>query len=282
MAILKNTTLTDSDAARLPSGTTAERPLSPSKGMLRHNTSFNTLEYWNGSIWRYCPDIERQELVLNYDPGEPSSYSGGGTTVYDLSSGLHTGTLINGVSFDSANGGSFSFDGVDDYIDTGTSLPEANDLYADVTNGISWTVEAWFKPDITKLTDGAIVGRGGGVGTSATFVIYTNGTSLFARIRGGTVATITTNLTNTWHRVVIGFNNGGDIESWINKSQNGNNVNVGTATLQTYNVTIGATANGASTFFKGNIGPVRIYSSAPINRYFINNYDAQKYRFGRA
>jgi hypothetical protein len=35
----------------LPSGTTAQRPVSPSAGMIRYNTTRNLVEIYNGSSW---------------------------------------------------------------------------------------------------------------------------------------------------------------------------------------------------------------------------------------
>jgi hypothetical protein len=55
-------------------------------------------------------------LILNLDAGNSASYSGIGTTWYDLSGNNYNGTLINGISYDSANGGSLVFDGIDDYV----------------------------------------------------------------------------------------------------------------------------------------------------------------------
>ena len=48
MATLKNSSFTN---LTLPSGTTAQRPGSPSAGMLRYNTDINYLEFYNGSSW---------------------------------------------------------------------------------------------------------------------------------------------------------------------------------------------------------------------------------------
>jgi hypothetical protein len=57
-------------------------------------------------------------LKLFIDAGNPLSYSGSGTTVTDLI-GTQNGTLTNGVGYSSSNGGYFTFDGVNDYIDFG-------------------------------------------------------------------------------------------------------------------------------------------------------------------
>jgi hypothetical protein len=65
--------------------------------------------------------VVQSGLVLNLDAGVSCSYPGSGTVWTDLSSGGNNGTLTNGPTYSSSNGGSLSFDGVDDYI----SLPNA-------------------------------------------------------------------------------------------------------------------------------------------------------------
>ena len=48
-------------ALKLPSGTTAERPTSPSTGEWRYNTTTNLVEYYDGGAWRdYNQKIYRQ------------------------------------------------------------------------------------------------------------------------------------------------------------------------------------------------------------------------------
>ena len=59
-------------------------------------------------------------LKLFIDAGNPLSYPGTGTVVTDLT-GTQNGTLVNGVGYSSVDGGSFVFDGVNDYIDFGTN-----------------------------------------------------------------------------------------------------------------------------------------------------------------
>lgn len=55
-------------------------------------------------------------LVLALDAGNIKSYPGSGTTWNDLSGNNANGTLTNGPTFNSANGGNILFDGVDDYV----------------------------------------------------------------------------------------------------------------------------------------------------------------------
>ena len=58
----------------------------------------------------YAIEINGKIIVGNYN----------GTTWTDLSGNGNNGTLTNGVGFDGGNGGSLSFDGVDDYVTLGT------------------------------------------------------------------------------------------------------------------------------------------------------------------
>jgi hypothetical protein len=72
----------------------------------------------------YSPKIVTEGLVLYLDAANPYSYVSGSTSWNDISRGGNNGTLVNGPTFNSANGGSIVFDGVDDYCTLGnvTSL----------------------------------------------------------------------------------------------------------------------------------------------------------------
>ena len=64
----------------------------------------------------YSPKIVTDGLVLCLDAANAKSYPGSGTTWYDLSGNGNHGTLVNGVTYNSQNGGVFEFDGVNDEI----------------------------------------------------------------------------------------------------------------------------------------------------------------------
>ena len=65
----------------------------------------------------HSPSLVTSGLVLCLDAGNPKSYPGSGTTWTDLSGRGNHGTLVNGPTFNSANGGSIVFDGSNDYVE---------------------------------------------------------------------------------------------------------------------------------------------------------------------
>jgi hypothetical protein len=61
-------------------------------------------------------------LALYLDAGNASSYPGSGTTWTDLSNNGRNGTLTNGPTYSSADGGSIVFDGTNDFVQCAGSL----------------------------------------------------------------------------------------------------------------------------------------------------------------
>jgi hypothetical protein len=86
------------------------------------------------------PKIIRNGLVLALDAADKNSYSGSGTNWKDLSGNLNPCVLggIGGPTFNGSNGGSFIFDGIDDFANGGISF---------YLNIIDISVSVWVKPD---------------------------------------------------------------------------------------------------------------------------------------
>ena len=66
------------------------------------------------------PTVVTNGLVLALDAADRNSYPGSGTAWTDISGRGNTGTLTNGPTYSSANGGSIVFDGTNDYVDCGS------------------------------------------------------------------------------------------------------------------------------------------------------------------
>jgi hypothetical protein len=63
-------------------------------------------------------NIVTDGLIFRVDAGDSASYPGTGTTWTDVING-NNGTILNGTAYNSAEGGYFDFDGVDDKVDFG-------------------------------------------------------------------------------------------------------------------------------------------------------------------
>lgn len=82
----------------------------------------------------YNPKIVTDGLVLALDAGNTKSYPGSGTAWTDLSGNGNNGTLTNGPTFNSGNGGSIVFDGSNDHVVLPSTL---------ITNR-PFSINAWF------------------------------------------------------------------------------------------------------------------------------------------
>jgi len=87
----------------------------------------------------YNNRIVTDGLVLCLDAASKRSYPGTGTTWTDLKGG-NSGTLTNGPTFSSDNGGSIVFDGTNDWLDINGYRPDFS-----YSNGQEFSVEVWFK-----------------------------------------------------------------------------------------------------------------------------------------
>lgn len=80
----------------------------------------------------YSPKINTNGLVFCLDAANPKSYPRTGTTWRDLSGNQINGTLTLGPTFNSVDGGSIVFDGVDDYVICAGSITTSTGTF------ISW------------------------------------------------------------------------------------------------------------------------------------------------
>jgi hypothetical protein len=97
----------------------------------------------DGSVSITC--ISNSGLVLHLDAGNPTSYSGSGTTWNDLSGNGSNVTLTN-TTYSSANGGSIVFNGTNAYADFNANIGNTNVV----------TFEMWVKSN--TLADGMYFG----------------------------------------------------------------------------------------------------------------------------
>lgn len=94
-------------AALMPTGTTAQRPGAPVAGMTRFNTTSNTVEVYNGSMWQamfYAP-YTAEALIVAGGGGTGRAGAGAGGLLYY---GLETPKTPNGSAISLTSGTSYS------------------------------------------------------------------------------------------------------------------------------------------------------------------------------
>jgi hypothetical protein len=88
------------------------------------------------------PNIVESGLVLSLDAANIKSYTSGSATWFDKSGFGNNGTLTNGPTFDSANGGSIVVDGVDDFISLGSGAASLIQGKTNISIGIMFNLIA--------------------------------------------------------------------------------------------------------------------------------------------
>ncbi len=108
--------------------------------MIIKNTNLKNLKYIKGQ--ELPSGLVTSGLVLNLDGFYSSSLVEGRNTWKDLSGNSYDGTLLNGSTYTTDNGGGISFDGLDDTLDLGVILDN-------VITGINpkYTVQVWIEFD---------------------------------------------------------------------------------------------------------------------------------------
>ena len=215
-------------------------------------------------------NIVTDGLVFYVDVANKESYSGSGTIWNDMVGG-NNGTLENGPTFDSGNGGTISFDGTDDYVlfSNNTTIPNLNTL-TDVTFCGFFNCNSF-------LSDRQLYSWGANNGLR--FRINNGGNSVRLLDRGGTNSpsfNISLSL-NTWYFYCTIANSSG-LTVFINNTK----LTGGSAfnpTLEDNSFYIG-TFNAITEYMSGKIASTFLYTKSLSDDEVLQNYNALKGRFG--
>lgn len=205
--------------------------------------------------------------VLCLDAGSKLSYPGSGITWTDLSGNGNTGTLVNGPTYDSANGGSIVFDGVNDHA----SLP--NGL---LTGTGDFTVNQFIK---------AAAGLTGGT----TFANYPSGNLQiffglsYMGIWLGNSSTYLTGplpFTTNW-TMITALRTGTTTAFYINGNLQKNGSSAITIGDSSMIFRLGNNTTGAgSEKFNGNISTTQVYNRALSATEISTNFNLLRGRYG--
>lgn len=226
-------------------------------------------------------NIVRSGLVLHLDAANPKSYVNGSTSWFDLSGNGNTGTLTNGPTFNSGNGGSVVFDGVNDYSNTSNKF---------MTGFTAFTFCGW-----TRI--GAVSGGGSfcsyniqTLHSGPQFYVFSNSMWLTVYNTNGSnffQSTISTTITpQTWYFVCSSWIPG-QIKLYVNGSSiAGTNSQLGAVPSsvagdsqgQQVSFKIGNALTNQS-YYNGNVALTQVYNRALSDTEVLQNYNATRSRF---
>jgi len=233
------------------------------------------------------PRIVTDGLVLSLDAADRNSYVSGSTVWNDVSGNNNSGTLTNGPTFNSANGGSIVFDGTNDFALINSPSTIRNQ---------DFTVSVWINPGVQNAAiisivdfDHATTPNNGWVmqsedaTTNRNYYFAWHDGSTFQPTGGGGFGAgkgiqITTSV---WQNItysksgttLIGYKNGNQV--YTGTASNGN-VNY----TANKNMQIAGCVSIPGRNFKGDIPNALIYNRALSAPEVLQNYNAQKSRFG--
>jgi hypothetical protein len=232
---------------------------------------------------KVAPNIVTNGLVLYLDAANPESYVSGSTAWNDISRGGNNGTLVNGPTFNSENGGSIVFDGVNDYI-TGSnniSISQTQPFTLEFWSNISAYSPAnqAFCQLKTDTTYGFTVFASQNINYSG---ITFGSTNTWIKLKNSNIPI----LTNTWYNIAITYNgSSAEISSnyrmYLNTQQQVLN-NAGSLINLSQINNIGTIENGSRGIdnLNGRISLFKIYNRALSAEEILQNYNATKTRFG--
>lgn len=211
-------------------------------------------------------------LVLALNAADKNSYPGSGTTWFDTSGNGYNGTLTNGPTFNSGNGGTIVFDGVDDYV------IEAS-ISSLFTGNI--TVEAWIKVNASPSDWVRIVGTGGNSGNRTFGLWYATDRRILWQRYGASDPSILPSSPvlniGSWYQVVA-TTSGSSHVLYLNTTSIGTATAAGPWAASGEAITIGFA--GFHTYTNSNIAAVRLYTRGLSAQEVLQNYNATKTRFG--
>lgn len=248
-------------------------------------------QVWPVSSDYTAPDYVSSGLQMYYNPEDPTSYSGTGTTLTDLSGNGYNATLVNSPTH-STN--SFSFAGASSqYIASPNMVSSFNSTSA-------FTVEVWYSPNYTTQGDGGTVLQESGTATPSTTWYYS-----LVEHRKAPFGALAYDYAGIWTGSLTSVNPGPTFSNQVWRLQtltydgtNGRiytNGTLGRTVALTrmlpwnnsadYYLMIGAgsgtqQSGAGANYFTGNIGIVRAYNRALSDSEVASNYNNAKSIYG--
>ena len=205
-------------------------------------------------------------LILYLDAGYKSSYGGSGTTWYDVSGYGNHGTLTNGPTFNSSNGGNIVFDGTNDYVKV-SSFPVPVQGPGTISFFGYYSLVSGVLNVITIISGNNAIQ----IGIRSNGIVWGYG--------GGTLLSYTIPTINQIAQWTVTFN-GSNIKVFINGVLNNSTTTASNQSGSNSTFYIGTFIDAGLEAFPGAIYECQVYNRVLSDDEISQNYDAQKGRYG--
>lgn len=214
-------------------------------------------------------NIVTNGLVLALDAANRRSYLSGSSVWNDISGNRYTGSLINGPTFDSTNGGSIVFDGTNDYVEQSNYTP---------FNISSMSYEIIFKPN--NAPSQGPLGGSDIVSTSPYFYLDYGSGNIRTYNAGSSPQYFTVqslSIGSIYHFVCT--RNGTTEKNYVNSIESLGRTLSSTAGNNNGFGSVGGWVAGLNWYLNCNIYAIRIYNRALSQQEVLQNYEALKSRY---
>lgn len=221
------------------------------------------------------PETVTSGLLISLDAGNPRSYPGSGTTLFDSSDNKNNATLTNGVTYNSSENGSLVFDGTDDRCSVASTTQNINNQ----------TWEAWVNRTQSVNSYNMFMGK-----QLPYFGILSDNSIILSNLIGGSQRTMYSTgfaaADNTWYHLVFTaeYDGANTVEKiYINGILNNTATFAGQQTDYSppRAFTIGDGRETATWYpFKGKISSARVYTKTLSAAEVSQNFNALRGRYG--
>ena len=219
------------------------------------------------------PNIVTDGLLFAYDAGSERCYPGSGTSATNIMSQASPGTFTGGVGFNTSNGGYWEFDGVDSNIAV-TNFP------TQVFNG-SCTMECWVY--FINDTRAIMLGNYNNGTNSVNFELLSGSTLRWYWDQGSRDVTVSSVVTqNVWQCITyVRDTSANEFRFYVNGALVGTVANAGSNIASTGTTfDIGSDVRTGDPVLNGNMASLKMYNQALTTAQALQNFNAQKSRFG--
>jgi hypothetical protein len=208
----------------------------------------------------YYGGIVKDGLVLDLDAAKKDSYAGSGTVWNDISGNSNNGTLINGPTFSSTNGGNLLFNGTNQYTSFSYQQPAQSSTSSFTWNIWLFYIGGGFNPILGNRFGGASWNK------------LTGGNFEYANTQNVLVGSPTS---NAWCNMSIVKNN-----TSFTLYRNSTSISTGTNASSTVALPFYVGGDPGGELSNCYISNVQIYNRALTAAEITQNFNATRGRFG--